>query len=93
MKISELTDAIIIKYCNAYAEEIDLLTLFKESAISYIKGQTGLTDIEIDTYEDLTLALLILICDMFDNRTVQVDKDKINLVLESIMYMHSTNLL
>ena len=93
MKISSLTDVIIIKYCNAYEEDIDLLTLFKESAISYIKGYTGLDDIEIDSHEDITLALLVLISDMYDNRTVQVDKDKINVVLESIMYMHSTNLL
>ncbi len=93
MKISLLTDGIIIKYCNAYEEDIDLLTLFKESAIGYIKGYTGLDDIQLDSYEDITLALLVLIADMYDNRSVQVDKDNVNPILDSILFMHSTNLL
>ena len=91
MKVSMLQNDIIIKYCNAYEEDIDLITLIKESAIAYIKGQTGLDDIGIDLNEDLTLALLALISDMYDNRSIQVDKDKINPVVDSILFMHSTN--
>lgn len=93
MKISLLTDEIIIKYCNAYEEDIDLLTLFKESAIGYIKGYTGLDNTQLDNYEDITLALLVLIADMYDNRSVQVDKNNVNPILDSILFMHSTNLL
>lgn len=93
MKISSLTNEIIIKYCNAYEEDIDLLILFKESAISYIKGQTGLDDIQLDSYEDITLALLTLISDMYDNRSIQVEKNNFNQIIDSILFMHSTNLL
>lgn len=93
MKISLLTNEIIIKYCNAYEEDIDLLTLFKDSAISYIKGQTGLDNIQLDDYEDMTLAVLTLISDMYDNRSIQVDKSNINQIIDSILFMHSTNLL
>ena len=93
MKISLLTNEIIIKYCNAYEEDIDLLTLFKDSAISYIKGKTGLDDIQLDDYEDMTLAVLTLISDMYDNRSIQVDKSNINQIIDSILFMHSTNLL
>lgn len=93
MKISLLTDELIIKYCNAYDDDIDLLTLIKDSALAYIKGRTGLDDITIDTYEDITLALLALISDMYDNRSIQVDKDKVNPIVDSILFMHSTNLL
>ncbi len=93
MKISSLTNEIIIKYCNAYEEDIDLLILFKESAISYIKGQTGLDDIQLDSYEDITLALLTLISDMYDNRSIQVEKNNFNQIIDSILFMHSSNLL
>lgn len=93
MKISSLTNDIIIKYCNAYEEDIDLLILFKESAISYIKGQTGLDDIQLNSYEDITLALLTLISDMYDNRSIQVEKNNFNKIIDSILFMHSTNLL
>ena len=69
MKISEVPDRIILKNCNAYEEDIDLIEVYKDAAKSYIKNYTGLSDEELDKYDDLTTAYLCIISDMYDNRT------------------------
>jgi hypothetical protein len=93
MKISEVPNSIIIKNCNAYEEDSDLIEVYKDSAKAYIKGYTGLSDEELDKYEDLTTAYLCIIGDMYDNRSFTVDSDKNNRMLQSIMDMHCINLL
>lgn len=93
MKISEVQDRIILKNCNAYEEDIDLIEIYKDAAKSYIKNYTGLSDEELDKYDDLTTAYLCIISDMYDNRTFTVDSDKNNRMLQSIMDMHCINLL
>lgn len=62
-------------------------------AKSYIKGYTGLDDTALDTKEDLTLAYLALISDMYENRSFTVDKDKVNKLVEGMLYLYSINLL
>lgn len=44
-------------------------------------------------YDDLVIAIYILVQDMYDNRTLYVDKTNINKVVETILGMHKTNLL
>ena len=91
MKISEITDETLLKHCNAYEEDLDLLKIYKESAIKYIKDYTWLED--LDKYEDITLAYLNLISEMYDNRALTVDSNKSNNLVTSILNMHTTNLL
>ena len=91
MKISEITDEILLKHCNAYEEDLDLLKIYKESAIKYIKDYTGLE--ELDKYDDITLAYLNLISEMYDNRALTVDNNKSNNLVTSILNMHTSNLL
>lgn len=93
MKISEVTTDLLINYCNAYEEDEVLLGVFKDSGISYIKKYTGLADEEIDESEDITIALLILVAGMFDCRSVEVDKTNVNVMLDSILNLHSKNLI
>ncbi len=93
MKINEVPDSLIIKHCNVYDDDMDLIKLYKESAKSYIKSYTGLDDDGINKYEDLTIVYLNLISDMYDNRSFTVENDKENKMLNSIMFMHSINLL
>ena len=64
-----------------------------DSAKGYIRSYTGLTDEEIDTHADLLIALLVLCQDMYDNRSMYVDKSNVNRVVESILNMHRVNLL
>ena len=44
-------------------------------------------------YDDLVIAVYVLVQDMFDNRTLYVDKTNMNKVVEAILGMHKVNLL
>lgn len=50
-------------------------------------------DLGMDAYNDFVIVVYVLVEDMYDNRTLYVDKDKQNKVVETILSMHSTNLL
>ena len=85
MKINDVPDSLIIKHCNVYDDDMDLIKLYKESAKSYIKSYTGLDDDGINKYEDLTIVYLNLISDMYDNRSFTVENDKENKMILCIM--------
>ncbi|UZP04874.1 phage gp6-like head-tail connector protein [Clostridium botulinum] len=92
IKINEVKTDLLINYCNAYDEDKQLLEIFKDASVDYIKSYTGLTDEEINTKNDLTIALLVLVSGMFDSRSVEADKEKVNLILDGILGLHSKNL-
>ena len=46
-----------------------------------------------DQHEDLTIALFILSNEMYDNRMVSVENNKIGFVIKHLLDSHSTNLL
>lgn len=50
-------------------------------------------DLGLDAYNDFVIVVYVLVEDMYENRTLYVDKDKLNKVVETILNMHSTNLL
>lgn len=47
----------------------------------------------LDVYEDLSIAAYVLVQDMYDNRVMYVDKSNVNKVVETILGMHSRNLI
>lgn len=63
------------------------------AAIAYCVGYTGLTKEELDNHEDITIAVLTLISDMWDNRSMTVDRANINRVVDTILGMYCINLL
>ena len=98
MKISEVTTKDIqnfIRLDDPAEIETSEIEMMKKSAIEYIKSYTGLSDEELDKYEDITQALFILVADMFDNRNLYIEgkTSNINKSVECILGMHSTNLL
>ena len=94
MKISAVTLNHLKDYIRLDGDdENTFLTTILTGAKSYIQGFTGLTSEKMDEKEDLTLALLVLCSEMYDNRQFTVDKDSINPVAKSILCMHSVNLL
>lgn len=93
MKINEVTTEILLDYCNAYEEDSKLLEIFKDASISYIKSHTGLEDEKINEYDDLSIALLVLVNAMYEIRSIECDKNKCNLILDSILGIHDTNLI
>lgn len=90
MKISEVKDENIIEYCGM-TQDIGNLNLYKESAVAFIMGYTGLTKDEINEHEDLTLAYLVLINDMSFNRDYTVSRDTLNPSVQTILSMYSKN--
>lgn len=73
--------------------EENYLNTIINSSISYVRNYTGLTDEELYKYNDIVAVIFILCQDLYDNRSLYVDKNNINRVVESILSLHSCNLL
>lgn len=95
-KISEITVDDLVDYLRLpelAGSEIPLLTTIIAAAKNYIVGVTGLQLEQLDNYPDLTLAFYALAQDMYDNRTIYVDKAEISDTVSTILNMYRTNLL
>ena len=89
-KVSEITTADIADFIRlgevSDAEEKQLQT-FLTVAKNYVANYTALED--LDEYADLVIAVLILCQDMYDNRTLYIDKNNPNKVVQTILDMHT----
>lgn len=95
-KVSDITVESVEDYLRldeVTESEINTLTTLISVAISFIKSYTGLDDISVDKYPEFVIVVLILCQDMWDNRTMYVDSKDINNTVQSILAMHSVNLL
>lgn len=98
MRISEITADNLINYLRLSFDEIEEketaeIKTFLEITKEFIYSYTGLTPEEADNHEDFTIAVYVLAQDMYDNRCFYVDKSNLNKVVETILGMHSVNLL
>lgn len=98
LKVSEITvknlaDYLKLDYQSLSEEEILELKAFLQASQSFISDYTGLTPAQIDNHETFVIAVYVLVQDMYDNRTLYVDKSNLNRVVETILGMHSVNLL
>ena len=97
MKTSEINMDIIKQYLKISDELSDAekkeLDMIKLGALAYVRSYTGYTSEELDQHEDITIAVLIIIEDMYDDRTMLEDKDKLNLILQTTLGMYNKNLL
>ena len=92
MKVSDITwndIANYIRLTEVSQEEESLLTNLIEIAKAFIKNNTGVED--LDEHDDFVIVVFILCQDMYDNRTLYVDKSNLNKVVETILGMHSLN--
>ena len=95
-KVSDITANDLADYIRLYETTTDdLLTLnnLLTVATTFIQHYTGRTQAELDNYQDFVIVVFILVQDMWDNRTLYVDKTNLNKVVETILGMHSVNLL
>lgn len=92
MKISEITVTQIADAIKADEYDPDHLEGIRQAALSYIRGQSGLTDEEMDQYPEFCHALYVLCQDMYDNRSYAIANNNTNRVVDSILFMHSKNL-
>ena len=95
-KVSDLAVTDLINYIRIVdytpADEATLSTLLSV-AKNFIINYTGCTDEELDTHQDFVIVVLILVQSMWDDRTMYVDKSNLNKVVETILNMHSKDLL
>lgn len=95
-KVSDITaesGAEYLRLDEVTDSEINTLAMLISIATSYIKSYTGLDDAGVDKYPEFVIVVLILCQDMWDNRTMYVDSKDLNNTVQSILAMHSVNLL
>ena len=95
-KVSDITAESVAEYLRldeVTDSEINTLAMLISIATSYIKSYTGLDDAGVDKYPEFVIVVLILCQDMWDNRTMYVDSKYLNNTVQSILAMHSVNLL
>lgn len=74
-------------------DDINTLNNLLNVSKTFISNYTGRTTEELDNYQDFVIVVLVLCQDMWDNRTMYVDSTNLNKVVETILGMHSVNLL
>ena len=95
-KVSDITVDSVAEYLRldeVTESEINTLTTLLSVAVSFIKSYTGLDDDGVDKYPEFVIVVLIICQDMWDNRTLYVDGKDLNNTVQSILAMHSVNLL
>lgn len=95
-KVSDITVESVADYLRldeVTDSEKNTLAMLISIATSFIKSYTGLDDDGADKYPEFVIVVLILCQDMWDNRTMYVDSKDLNNTVQSILAMHSVNLL
>ena len=89
-KVSEITTKDIADFIrldevsDADTQQLETLLII---AKNYITNYTALDD--LDEYTDLVIVVYILCQDMWDNRTMYIEKGNMNKVVQTILDMHT----
>ena len=95
-KVSDITYQDVADYLRLVEidnNEMNTINTLINVSKSFISNYTGRTNEELDNYQDFVIVVLVLCQDMWDNRTMYVESKNLNNVIESILGMHSVNLL
>ena len=95
-KVSEITAQALAEYLRLVdptQDDLNTLNSLLTVAKVYVGEYTGRQIAELDDYRDIVIVVMILVQDMWDNRTLYVDTNNANKVVESILNLHSVNLL
>ena len=95
-KVSDITVQVLADYLRlADPSDADnaLLAAIIKAVPAYMCKYTGLSAAQLDDSTDFVIAALALAQDMYDNRTIYADTTNPNLTVQSILDMHSVNLL
>ena len=95
-KLSEISVDSIADYlriAEVTEKDREFLATLNGVAKDYIMQYTGIPEDELDNYNDLVIAAYVLIQDMYDTRTMYVESDNVNKVVDTILGMHQRNLL
>ena len=95
-KVSQITYSDVADYIRLVEVTQDYQVTLNNLigiAKTFIASYTGHTMAELDDYQDFIIVVFILCQDMWDNRTLYVDKATLSYPVETILNMHSVNLL
>ena len=95
-KLSELTATDIAEYLRlseVTPDDENSLATYLNIAKSYIMQYTGYKLGDLDDFSDVVQVALVLCQDMYDNRSLYIDKSNLNHVVESTLDSHRINLL
>lgn len=96
MKVSDITVNDIVDYCRIEEPSEDDMKFIGQAmaaAKAYMRSYTGLNDDGIDSHEDFLIVFYVLIQDMYDNRSLYTEGKALNNTVDTILGMHSVNLL
>ncbi len=94
MKLSEVSLDNVRDFCGISSDTSDdMVQLFADGAKHFVLSQTGLDEAAADDHDDLTLAFMTLVNEMYTNRTYTVDAQNVNPFADAIIGQHRTNLL
>lgn len=99
MEISKVSDITVdtladyLRIADASDGDKSLLAAIIKAVPAYMTKYTGLSVAQLDESTDFVIAALALAQDMYDNRTIYADSTNPNLTVQSILDMHSVNLL
>lgn len=97
MKLSEIDVPFVKEYLRQDGDEDDkLIGAILEGAKDYVVKYTGQSLEQLEESEDLTIAVLVLCAEFYDNRTISVNERvnlRINSMLDSLIGRYSVNLL
>lgn len=100
MKVSELTPAYIGSWLGLAAEGEQLsegdtleLSVSLTAAKAFALGYTGLSEEELDNYEDLTIAVIGLCNDYLVSNRPEAAPFSVNKMSEGLLSMHCRNFL
>ena len=93
-KVSEITIDDVASYIRV--TDTEGIDTYLNIAKNYISSYTGIpvTNEEgesLDDFPDFVIVVYVLCQDMYDNRTMYVDKTSINKVVQTILDMHTRN--
>lgn len=95
-KVSDITYSDIADYIRLSeitTDDQNTLEALLTVAKNFIANYTGQALEDLDNFPDFVIVVLILCQDMYDNRALYVDKSNLNKVVDTILGMHSINLL
>jgi hypothetical protein len=94
--VSDITVSDVAAYLRIpelSASDQSLLSQILEAAKAYVMKYTGLDAAGMDQCPDIVMVVYILCQDMYDNRTLYSAGSNVSSVVETILSMHSINLL
>ena len=92
MKVSEVTVEDVKQSIGYTAKDCDgLIGAYLAAGRAYIRGCTKLPDYTIDEHEDLTVVLLCIVGDFFENRSMTVAEESMNPTVKTILSLYAEN--